>query len=659
MLLSNTDWMIIVVFLLFLLGMAIYSRRYNRGVADFLAANRCAGRYLICIAYGMAALGAVSIVSQFQTRYEAGFAGSWWYTLRGPIMSILVATGWIIYRFRETRSLTLAQFFEARYGRKFRIFSGIVAFIAGITNYGIFPAIGATFFINYCGLPDKIGIFSTFHLMMFFLLAFSVYFTFSGGQISVILTDFLQGMFTNFVFIAIFIFVLKDFGIGTILDGLEYAPAGKSMLNPVDIQGNKGFNLWYFLIQTIFAIYGFKAWQAQQGYNCSARSPHEAKMAGILGSYRSWAFMGAVTIVPLCAYTIMHHPDYADKALQVESALSGIENAEVRSQMTAPVALTTFIPSGLMGCFAAAMIAAFISTHNTQLHSWGSIFIQDVVMPFRNKPLRPKTHMRLLKFSIIMVAVLVFVFSSVFRQTQHFQIYAMVSGAVYIGGAGIVIIGGLYWKKGSSAGAWAAMISSACISLTALGLEQYWVRFYEKSFPVNFKWWTVISIFGSVFLYVIISLIQKKDFNLDKMLHRGQYALEKDKKIKSEFRKKKWYERFGVTDDFTRFDKFLWGFTIGQSFFFFFYVIIVTVIYLTIGFPEKYWRYVQAVKIWWMVILFAPISIFLTIGGFRDMFSFFRDLNLVKQNILDDGTVVDGHNLADEVENPNIKNNEQ
>ena len=38
------DWTIMVVFMAALTGVAVYTKRFNKGVADFLAANRCAGR---------------------------------------------------------------------------------------------------------------------------------------------------------------------------------------------------------------------------------------------------------------------------------------------------------------------------------------------------------------------------------------------------------------------------------------------------------------------------------------------------------------------------------------------------------------------------------------------------------------------------------------
>ena len=46
----------------------------------------------------------------------------------------------MIYRYRETRAFTLGQFFEMRYSRRFRLFTGVLGFFAGIAaclSYGI------------------------------------------------------------------------------------------------------------------------------------------------------------------------------------------------------------------------------------------------------------------------------------------------------------------------------------------------------------------------------------------------------------------------------------------------------------------------------------------------------------------------------------------
>ncbi|NIM00736.1 MAG: sodium:solute symporter, partial [Acidobacteria bacterium] len=91
-----------------------------------------------------------------EMNYVAGFSMSWWGMTMSVFVLAVTASGWVVYRFRQTRCLTLAEFFERRYSRNFRVFAGIVAFVSGIVNFGIFPAVGARFFIHYCALPREI-----------------------------------------------------------------------------------------------------------------------------------------------------------------------------------------------------------------------------------------------------------------------------------------------------------------------------------------------------------------------------------------------------------------------------------------------------------------------------------------------------------------------
>ena len=117
------DWAIIFFVAIFLILLAYRTNRYMQSTADFLAANRCAGRYLLTMAEGMSTLGAISIIGWWQVFYKAGFASGWWSNLSVPVGLIMLLCGWVIYRYRETRVLTMGQFFEIRYSRNFRIFA--------------------------------------------------------------------------------------------------------------------------------------------------------------------------------------------------------------------------------------------------------------------------------------------------------------------------------------------------------------------------------------------------------------------------------------------------------------------------------------------------------------------------------------------------------
>ena len=168
---SYVDWGIVLFVLGFLVSGVLVSKKYMRSVADFLAAGRSAGRYVVSMSQGMAMLGAISIVGLLELNYVAGFNMNWWRLSEIIVIVAITVSGWVVYRFRRTRALTMAQFFEIRYSRNFRVFAGLLAFISGLINFGIFPSVGARFFIYFCGLPQSFNLLgleiSSYPIVMF------------------------------------------------------------------------------------------------------------------------------------------------------------------------------------------------------------------------------------------------------------------------------------------------------------------------------------------------------------------------------------------------------------------------------------------------------------------------------------------------------------
>ena len=57
------DWCITLIPLTIIIGLAIYARRYIRGVVDYIAVGRVAGRYVISVGDMEAALSVLSLVA--------------------------------------------------------------------------------------------------------------------------------------------------------------------------------------------------------------------------------------------------------------------------------------------------------------------------------------------------------------------------------------------------------------------------------------------------------------------------------------------------------------------------------------------------------------------------------------------------------------------
>lgn len=482
---TTIDYTIVVALLALLFAAALLTKRHTQSVVNFLAAGRCAGRYLLTVSEGIAGLGAISIVAGFEMYYNSGFTAVWWQLMIVTATTIAMLSGWIVYRFRQTKALTLAQFLEVRYSKNFRVFSGIMAWISGIINFGIFPSVGARFFIYFCGLPDTLF---TYALVMATLIIIALLFTCLGGQIAVILTDFIQGTFCNIAIIAIIAVLFCKFNWSQIITTAMQSTENQSLINPFKISNQNDFSIWFYLIWAFGFFYRGLIWQGNQGYNTSAISPHEARMGKILGTWRILSVNLIMLVLPICVYTFLHNPAFTEQADAATQIINAIENPQIQKQMAVPIVARFVLPAGAIGAFAAVMLAAFISTHDTYLHSWGSIFIQDVVMPFYKKELSPQAHITVLRLSILFVAIFIFGFSLLFRQTDYIYMFMMITGAIFTSGAGAVVIGGLYWKRGTTLAAWVSMITGATLSTTSIIIRQI-----HTSTPFNNKILTLIG----------------------------------------------------------------------------------------------------------------------------------------------------------------------
>jgi len=317
------------------------------------------------------------------------------------------------------------------------------------------------------------------------------------------------------------------------------------------------------------------------------------------------------------------------------------------------------------------MFFYMLSTDTSYMHSWGVIFVQDVVLPIHGKPVSERTHLLLLRLSIAMVALFAVIFSLLYLQNDFIQMFLVATGAFFTAAGGCAIIGGLYWARGNRYGAWAALAVGVMLStfnlflldkrgwvlalnilIDCFGSHPLWYEAIDKC-PVNGAWLGLAAMLGALATYVLVSLLAPvKPFNMDRLLHRNEYAVAEDtaRKVDQNADIPRWKRFFlGFDHEFTRADKLVSISVFGWTVFWFATFVVVTAWNLAaLAFPgsglrawsnEDWFYYMMFMLVVQLVL--APITaVWMTWGGIRDLAKMF-DILKHRKHDTDDGFVAE------------------
>jgi SSS family solute:Na+ symporter len=720
------DWLMVAIPLVGLVGLAVYTQRFVHGVADYISAGRCAGRYLLTSASGEAGSGVTNSVANIEKFMIAGFVAFFWDGLITPIILLLSIIGFVTYRYRQTRVLTLAQFFEERYSRAFRIFVGWILFLSGGIGYLVFPLASCLFFKAFIGLPDYFSILGltvpTNAAIMGGYLSIAVLMISFGGQITLMVTDCVEGLFSHLAYLIIIVVIFSIISWGQVVDVLtgNVAVAGAnavaqatmavqpdhSLVDPFDAFSVKDFNFYATLLGVFGVIYIWGAGQSGHGFRSAARTPHEGRMAGILGAWRTISKVLILMVVAIGALTYLRHPDFAERTDPVKAeiaatpspsgkavpamsdknpvasqvwlegkakTLATADGKEVRTEevqrqrQQAPfVALRDMLPVGVKGLLLVIMIMGLFAGDGNHLISWSSIFIQDCVLPLRRKPFTTRQHLILLRSAAAGLALLGFIGGMLLPLTVPIFIWWAVTGAIYNGGAGAILIGGLYWRRGTVQGAWAAMITGSVLGLSSVVLSNNWFHSMEwlvgLGYPASWKSGFVLSAIVSwiaILVYVSVSLATcRKPFDLDRLLRRSAEHQEVDAPGAATVVQHRplLHRLIGIDQDFTRTDRFIaisifcYGLMMsGLVIFMLFWRYGLTWVLGLLGLENSALAYAMDKRAWtnvWLVVgimLPATISIvtmlWFSVGSWIDLKRFFIDIRAKKREESDNGMV--------------------
>ncbi|MDP6082686.1 MAG: sodium:solute symporter family protein, partial [Verrucomicrobiota bacterium] len=390
------DWVIVAVYLVLSVSIAFFVKRYAGNMTNFVSAGRAVGTWLGIATLTGTEMGLITVMYSAQKGFKTGFAAFHIGVIAGFVAFLIGVTGFIVVRLREHKVLTIPEYYEKRYGRRTRILGGIMLAFGGLLNMGLFLKVGAMFIVGITGMvPDSGAV----NAVMIVLLALVLVYTVIGGMISVVITDYIQ-----FVILSVGILVtgwlaIEHVGWDNLFETVR-THKGEAGFNPVAAKSDFGWEYvgWMFFL----GIVNCALWPTAVARALAMESTTALKRQYTWSSISFAIRIIIPNLLGVCAFVfvITKAPDLQQLFSPADADVKAVDNLYAM-----PIFLGRILPAGLIGLITAAMIAAFMSTHDGYLLCWSSVITQDIIAPLFKERLDNPTRIKITRILIVLIGL--------------------------------------------------------------------------------------------------------------------------------------------------------------------------------------------------------------------------------------------------------------
>ena len=454
--LAPIDWIIIVAYLVGCMAAGIWMRRFVGGVEDFAIAGRAMDLNLGIASLAATELGLVTVMYTAQLGFTNGFAGATIGVLMAASMYLVGRTGFVIGPLRRAGVMTIPELFEKRFGVKVRWLAGLFVVLGGVLNMGIFLRLGGEFLVAVTGMPA-----AWLEWVMTALLGIILLYTVLGGMLSVLVTDYLQFIVKGAGIVVTSLIVITSLGWSGLVSGLwlcyegTLSGVGQTLkAHPFNPFHATNFGWGYILWQLIFQIAVVTTWQTQVSRVLSARDESTARRM-----YRRTAFyfVGRFGLPGLWGAAALV---YFSQHGGLPPELQGLPANEASLRAT-PAYLGILLPTGFIGLLLAAALAAEMSTDSGYLLTWATVIYNDLITPCLKSPLSQAGRLFLTRALVLALGVFLLFYGLWYQMPGNAWDYLAVTGNIYLASVFTLLVAGLYWRRATSAGAYAALVLGA------------------------------------------------------------------------------------------------------------------------------------------------------------------------------------------------------
>ena len=449
------DLVIIIVFLVGITLIGVVQLRKKRETTDaFFLAGRNLSWGFIGASLFAANISTIHLVGLAASGFNEGLVWGNFEWLAG-ITLIMLALVFAPFYFKS-RIQTLPEFLERRYDSRSRTVFAFIAILGALfVHIGLSLYAGAVIFERFFGISviTSIGIISMLTLIYYV----------SGGLKAVVVTQAVQTgvLIIGAIILTVFgLMALQDVGIHSIADFNAAVKPGQlrmfhtaASIQAVSPQGLNSGLTWYACLLG-YPVLGIWYWCSDQTIVqqvLAARSMNDAQKGPV--------FAGFLKLLPVF---IMVFPGVLGYVLYRDQINDANE--------TLVILINNLLPTGLIGIFSAALLAALMSTMAAAINSISTLVSIDVIK--RIRPLTPeKKLVRTGRISAVVIMILAALWSTQGGKfSSIFEAINRVAMALSPPVATVLLLGVLY-KRGTKEASLVTLITGLALGITAFMMD--------------------------------------------------------------------------------------------------------------------------------------------------------------------------------------------
>ena len=359
------DWIIVILYFVFILCIGFYLRRWSEGNEEFFLAGRSNSAWVSALAFLSANLGSLEILGWTGASVKYGILTAHFYWI-GAVPAMLFLGVFMMKFYYKRNIYSVPGYVRSRFDEKTRFVSAFSFAVMTLLMSGVNIYLMALIFKIILGWNWHVSIWVS-------ALTVAIYVAL-GGLMSAIFTEVIQFFLVWFGLVLVGILGLVKIGGFGFLSELPQSLTSLWRITFDPSQNAMGITFWGIILGLGWVL-SFGYWTTdflvvQRAF--ASRDLESARLAPIIASFFKMALPFVVTFGGLIAF----------KLIQIgEIQLLQDETGKVLYDSALPALISKYYEPGLFGLGITALLAGFMAGQAGNITAFNTVFTQDIYKP--------------------------------------------------------------------------------------------------------------------------------------------------------------------------------------------------------------------------------------------------------------------------------------